>query len=45
MVANKKQLNLNRRPKKNIYIEDITEFARVLLTTTKMTFNYSWQRI
>jgi uncharacterized protein DUF3435 len=28
-----------------MYIEDITEFARVLLTTTEMTFDCGWLRI
>lgn len=45
MVTNKKWLNLDWRPKKNIYIKDIAEFAQVLLTTTKMIFNYGWQHI
>lgn len=45
MVANEKRLNLDRRPKKNMYIEDVAEFARVLLTTTEMTFDCGWQRI
>lgn len=45
MVANEKWLNLDRRPKKNMYIEDVAEFARVLLTTTEMIFDCGWQRI
>ena len=28
-----------------MYIEDIAEFARVLLTTTEMTFDCGWQHI
>lgn len=28
-----------------MYIEDVAEFARVLLTTTEMTFDCGWQRI
>ena len=28
-----------------MYIEDVAEFARVLLTTTEMTFDSDWQRI
>lgn len=45
MVAKEKNLELDRRPKKNMYIEDVAEFARVLLTTTEMTFDCGWQRI
>lgn len=45
MVAKEKGLELNQRPKKNMYIEDVAEIARVLLTTTKMMFDCSWQRI
>jgi len=28
-----------------MYMEDVAEFARVLLTTTEMTFDCSWQHI
>ena len=28
-----------------MYIEDVAEFARVLLTTTEMTFDCGWLRI
>jgi integrase len=28
-----------------MYIEDVAEFARVLLTTTETTFDCGWQRI
>ncbi|KAJ5730174.1 uncharacterized protein N7483_004682 [Penicillium malachiteum] len=28
-----------------MYIEDVAEFARVLLTTTEMTYGYGWQPI
>ncbi|GAB1202546.1 hypothetical protein APSETT445_001164 [Aspergillus pseudonomiae] len=45
IVAEQKGLELTRRPKKNMYIEDVAEFARVLLTTTEMTFECGWQRI
>lgn len=45
MVTKEKGLELDRRPKKNMYIEDVTEFAHILLTTTEMTFDYSWQHI
>ncbi|GIJ89518.1 hypothetical protein Asppvi_008460 [Aspergillus pseudoviridinutans] len=45
IIAEEKGLRLDRRPKKNMYIEDVAEFARVLLTTTEMTFDCGWQRI
>ncbi|KAL4923019.1 DUF3435 domain-containing protein [Aspergillus undulatus] len=45
MVAKEKGLEVDRKPKKNMYIEDVAEFARVLLTTTEMTFDCGWQRI
>ncbi|ODM16071.1 hypothetical protein SI65_08505 [Aspergillus cristatus] len=41
MVAKEKGLELNQQLKKNMYIEDVAEFARVLLTTTEMTFDCS----
>ena len=41
IVAKEKGVELDRRPKKNMYIKDVTEFARVLLTTTEMKFNCS----
>jgi integrase len=44
-VAKEKNLELHRRPKKNMYIEDVAEFARVLLTTTETTFGCGWRRI
>ncbi|CRG88250.1 Threonine--tRNA ligase [Talaromyces islandicus] len=45
LVAEEKKLELHRRPKKNMYIEDVAEFARVLLTTTETTFGCGWRRI
>ncbi|QKX57723.1 uncharacterized protein TRUGW13939_04842 [Talaromyces rugulosus] len=45
LVAKEKELELHRRPKKNMYIEDVVEFARVLLTTTETTFGCGWRRI
>ncbi|KAL4903971.1 hypothetical protein BDW74DRAFT_185708 [Aspergillus multicolor] len=38
LVAKEKELELVRKPKKNMYIKDIAKFARVFLTTTEMTF-------
>ncbi|KAJ5437645.1 hypothetical protein N7445_006189 [Penicillium cf. griseofulvum] len=36
-----KKLSLKGRPKATIYIEDIAEFARVILSTIEITFPYS----
>ncbi|KAL2375912.1 hypothetical protein RJ035_008199 [Blastomyces gilchristii] len=44
-VVTEKKLALVGRPKKNMYIEDVAEFARVILTTTEMTFVSGWQCI
>ncbi|EDN05363.1 conserved hypothetical protein [Histoplasma mississippiense (nom. inval.)] len=44
-VATEKELALFGRPKKNMYIEDVAEFAQVILTTTEMTFVCGWQCI
>ncbi|KAJ5335880.1 uncharacterized protein N7506_003902, partial [Penicillium brevicompactum] len=41
----KKGLELIRRPKKNMYIEDVAEFTCVLLTTIETTFDCGWQHI
>ncbi|KAL2814672.1 hypothetical protein BDW59DRAFT_167079 [Aspergillus cavernicola] len=45
LVAQEKDLDLAGRLKKNMYIEDVAEFARVLLTTTEMMFDCGWQCI
>ncbi|KMU77074.1 hypothetical protein CISG_06112 [Coccidioides immitis RMSCC 3703] len=45
LVAKQKDLELIQKPKKNMYIEDVTEYTHVLLTTTEMTFICSWQHI
>ncbi|KAF7122872.1 hypothetical protein CNMCM5793_000982 [Aspergillus hiratsukae] len=45
IVAQEKNLLLGRRPKATMYIEDVAEFARVLLSTTEMTFQSGWLRI
>ncbi|RAL06608.1 DUF3435 domain-containing protein [Aspergillus homomorphus CBS 101889] len=45
MVAKEKNLLSGRRPKAPMYIEDVAEFARVLLSTTEMTFQCGWLRI
>ncbi|EEA23683.1 hypothetical protein TMatcc_006763 [Talaromyces marneffei ATCC 18224] len=45
LVATQKNLKEDRRPKKNMYIEDVSEFARVLLSTTETSFGCGWRRI
>jgi Protein of unknown function (DUF3435) len=45
IVAKEKGLRIGPRPKPIMYIEDLAEFARVLLTTREMTFDLGWQRI
>ena len=44
-MAQEKELELTGRLKKNMYIKDVAEFARVLLTTIEMTFACGWQHI
>ncbi|KAJ5712973.1 uncharacterized protein N7483_010154 [Penicillium malachiteum] len=38
LMAEEKKLKLTQRPKKNIYIKDVAEFAYILLKTTEMTY-------
>ncbi|KAJ5111736.1 hypothetical protein NUU61_001366 [Penicillium alfredii] len=45
IIAEEKKLRLGCRPKATMYIEDVAEFARVILSTTEMTFPYGWLRI
>ncbi|EFW15377.1 conserved hypothetical protein [Coccidioides posadasii str. Silveira] len=45
IVAQEKDLHSGRRPKATMYIEDVAEFARVLLLTMEMTFQFGWLRI
>jgi hypothetical protein len=45
IIAKEKDLLLGRRSKATMYIEDVAEFARVLLATTEMTFARGWLRI
>ncbi|KAE8399029.1 hypothetical protein BDV37DRAFT_290564 [Aspergillus pseudonomiae] len=45
IIAEEKKLRLGRRPKATMYIEDVAEFARVLLSTTEMTFECGWLRV
>ncbi|KAJ6103770.1 hypothetical protein N7486_003992 [Penicillium sp. IBT 16267x] len=45
IVATEKNLSLKKRPKATMYVEDVAEFARVILSTTEMTFPCGWYRI
>ncbi|OQD78924.1 hypothetical protein PENANT_c071G10263 [Penicillium antarcticum] len=45
IVATEKKLCFDRRPKATMYIEDVAEFARVILSTTEMTFPCGWYRV
>ncbi|KAJ5267492.1 hypothetical protein N7478_010477 [Penicillium angulare] len=45
IVATDKKLSLKKRPKATMYVEDVAEFARVILSTTEMTFPCGWYRI
>ncbi|KAI2735701.1 hypothetical protein DTO013E5_8636 [Penicillium roqueforti] len=45
IVASDKKLSLKGRPKATMYVEDVAEFARVILSTTEMTFPCGWYRI
>ncbi|KAJ5542729.1 hypothetical protein N7535_005153 [Penicillium sp. DV-2018c] len=45
IVATDKKLSLKGRPKATMYVEDVAEFARVILSTTEMTFPCGWYRI
>ncbi|PYH98302.1 hypothetical protein BO71DRAFT_426270 [Aspergillus ellipticus CBS 707.79] len=45
IVAAEIKLLHGRRPKATMYIEDVAEFARVLLSTTETTFDCGWLRM
>lgn len=45
IVATEKSLSLKGRPKVTMYVEDVAEFARVVLSTIEMTFPCGWYRI
>ncbi|KAJ6000886.1 hypothetical protein N7481_001295 [Penicillium waksmanii] len=45
IVAKEEKLSLKPRPKATMYIEDVAEFARVILCTTEMTFPCGWYRV
>ena len=44
-MAGQKGLELILKPKEDMYIEDVADFACLLLTTTEMAFICGWQRI
>ncbi len=45
MVAEEKGLSNKKRESATMYVEDLAEFARVLLATTNMMFEIGWLRI
>jgi hypothetical protein len=45
IVANEKGLSNAKRESATMYVEDLAEFARVLLATTQMTFEIGWLRV
>ncbi|KAE8326169.1 hypothetical protein BDV39DRAFT_193889 [Aspergillus sergii] len=45
IIVEEKKLRLGCRPKATIYIKDVAEFARVLLSTMEITFEYGWLRV
>jgi hypothetical protein len=45
VVAEEKGLSNGKRESATMYVEDLAEFARVLLATTEMTFDIGWLRV
>ena len=45
VVAKEKGLDNTKRESATMYVEDLAEFARVLLTTREMTFPLGWSRL
>jgi hypothetical protein len=45
IVADEKGLSNAKRESATMYVEDLAEFARVLLATTQMTFEIGWLRV
>jgi hypothetical protein len=45
VVADEKGLNNTKRESATMYVEDLAEFAQVLLATTEMNFEIGWLRI
>jgi hypothetical protein len=44
-VAKEKELDDTKRESATMYVEDLAEYARVLLATREMTFKLGWLRI
>jgi hypothetical protein len=44
-VAIDKELDNSKRESATMYVEDLAEYARVLLSTREMTFQLGWLRI
>jgi hypothetical protein len=44
-VAKEKGLDHRKRESATIYVQDLAEFARVLLATTDMNFDIGWLRV
>jgi hypothetical protein len=44
-VAEEKKLSHEKRESATMYVQDLAEFARVLLATTEMSFDSGWLRI
>jgi hypothetical protein len=45
VVAKEKELDDTKRESATMYVEDLAEYARVLLATREMTFKLGWFRI
>jgi hypothetical protein len=44
-VAKEKKLDHGKRESATMYVQDLAEFARVLLATTEMSFDVGWMRV
>jgi hypothetical protein len=44
-VAKEKDLDHGKRESATMYVQDLAEFARVLLATTEMSFDIGWLRV
>ena len=44
-MAKEKRVLETKRESATIYIEDLAEFARILLATTQMAFEVSWLQV
>jgi hypothetical protein len=45
IVAMEKGLSNDKRESATLYVDDLAEYARVLLATTEMNFEIGWLRI